>query len=129
MFCPRCTAEYRQGFTRCGDCDIELVDHLPPDAVDSEEAEDSVYVVVATVQSSLEEGQICSFLEANGIPAQVRGEALRKVGINVNAIGSAQILVPRELAGTALDLLTKADRGELRIDAADGETSTPEESG
>jgi hypothetical protein len=26
MFCPQCKAEYRQGFTRCADCDVELVE-------------------------------------------------------------------------------------------------------
>jgi hypothetical protein len=26
MFCPECKAEYRQGFTRCTDCDVELVE-------------------------------------------------------------------------------------------------------
>jgi hypothetical protein len=25
MFCPECKAEYRQGFTRCSDCDVDLV--------------------------------------------------------------------------------------------------------
>lgn len=29
MFCPRCNAEYRQEFTRCADCEAELVDQLP----------------------------------------------------------------------------------------------------
>ncbi len=29
MFCPQCKAEYRQGFTRCADCDVELVHGLP----------------------------------------------------------------------------------------------------
>jgi len=29
MFCPLCKAEYRQGFTRCADCDVELVPSLP----------------------------------------------------------------------------------------------------
>ena len=28
MFCPLCKAEYRQGFTRCADCDVELVPAL-----------------------------------------------------------------------------------------------------
>lgn len=31
MFCPRCRAEYREGFYVCADCDIELVDELPPE--------------------------------------------------------------------------------------------------
>ena len=25
MFCPQCKAEYRQGFTRCADCEVDLV--------------------------------------------------------------------------------------------------------
>ncbi len=28
MFCPQCKAEYRQGFTRCADCNVELVENL-----------------------------------------------------------------------------------------------------
>src|SRR6202521_3137117 len=30
MYCPQCKAEYRQGFTRCADCDVELVHEPPP---------------------------------------------------------------------------------------------------
>lgn len=29
MFCPVCRAEYRSGFTRCSDCDVDLVPQLP----------------------------------------------------------------------------------------------------
>jgi hypothetical protein len=29
MYCPKCKAEYREGFTRCADCEVELVDALP----------------------------------------------------------------------------------------------------
>jgi hypothetical protein len=29
MFCLNCGAEYRQGFTRCSDCNVELVDASP----------------------------------------------------------------------------------------------------
>jgi hypothetical protein len=28
MFCPRCTDEFRSGFTRCASCDVDLVDSL-----------------------------------------------------------------------------------------------------
>jgi hypothetical protein len=28
MYCPQCKAEYRQGFTRCADCDVDLVYEL-----------------------------------------------------------------------------------------------------
>lgn len=33
MFCPQCRAEYREGFTRCADCDVTLVRDLPQDAL------------------------------------------------------------------------------------------------
>jgi hypothetical protein len=29
MICPQCKAEYGQGFTRCADCDVDLVQSLP----------------------------------------------------------------------------------------------------
>jgi len=29
MYCPLCKAEYRQGFYRCADCDVALVNFLP----------------------------------------------------------------------------------------------------
>lgn len=31
MHCPECGAEYREGFTRCHDCDVELVSQAEPD--------------------------------------------------------------------------------------------------
>jgi len=36
MFCPECKAEYREGFTKCGDCDIELIDALVLDEPEPE---------------------------------------------------------------------------------------------
>lgn len=33
MVCPQCKAEYRQGFTHCADCDVDLVWELPKDAL------------------------------------------------------------------------------------------------
>ncbi|MGA2510218.1 MAG: hypothetical protein ABSG27_08290 [Candidatus Acidiferrales bacterium] len=31
MFCPVCRSEYRSGFTKCADCGVDLVEHLPAD--------------------------------------------------------------------------------------------------
>ena len=35
MFCPECSAEYREGFARCSDCDVPLVAALPPEETDA----------------------------------------------------------------------------------------------
>jgi hypothetical protein len=115
MFCPECKAEYRAGFTRCSDCDVDLVQQLEDSEID--EHEDPDYVPISTVQGMLEEGQIRSFLEANGIPTQVAREAVSEEPIALlrDGLGAARILVPRALAGTARDLLRKADKGDLKI--------------
>ena len=31
MYCPKCRTEYRKGFTTCADCEIPLVEELPPE--------------------------------------------------------------------------------------------------
>lgn len=33
MFCPQCRVEYRPGFARCSDCEVDLVEELAPLAV------------------------------------------------------------------------------------------------
>lgn len=34
MICPQCRAEYRQGFTRCADCDVALIPSPPESEAD-----------------------------------------------------------------------------------------------
>jgi hypothetical protein len=40
MFCPQCKAEYREGFRRCADCDVDLVWELPGAAMVPQEPVD-----------------------------------------------------------------------------------------
>lgn len=79
------------------------------------------YVVVSTVQGQFVEEQLRSFLEANGIPTQVRGETIRTTyGISIDGIGSVEILVPREMANEARELLTQVERGEFTLADREG---------
>jgi hypothetical protein len=39
MICPKCRAEYRQGFTSCADCHVFLVTHLPQRSAAHEDSE------------------------------------------------------------------------------------------
>jgi hypothetical protein len=95
-----------------------LVEPPPAESSTVLEAVYTDYVVLLTAPTPFQEGQICSFLEANGIPTQIHGEGIRRIyGFAGVGFGTGDILVPRELEAKARDLLARADRGELQIDA------------
>ena len=73
MFCPVCQAEYRQGFTRCADCDVELVWELPANAIVAHES---------AATGDPEEDPFCSFWKGDDprIHAEIC-ELLDKVNI------------------------------------------------
>ena len=74
------------------------------------------YVAVSTVQGQFAEEQLRAFLEANGIPTEVRGETLRSThGISIDGLGTVEILVPAGQASEARELLARAERGEFRL--------------
>ena len=77
MFCPQCHAEYMPGFTRCADCDVELVE-MP--AVDKparrEPARREPMGDLVTVFSSRDPGLVSiaeSLLQSADIRFSVRG--------------------------------------------------------
>ena len=67
MFCPQCKAEYRAGFTKCSDCDVDLVKELPVDPPPISEREHPQLVVVRTYPSHVEADLARTALEAAGI--------------------------------------------------------------
>ena len=63
MFCPQCRSEYRQGFTRCSDCDIDLVAELPRDGPHDDPNLVKVYetgdaALIPLIESLLEDAKI-----------------------------------------------------------------------
>ena len=64
MFCPLCKAEYREGFTRCADCNVELVPALEDEAAAEPEEPIAVLwqgedpVLFTAITSALRDAQI-----------------------------------------------------------------------
>jgi hypothetical protein len=67
VICPQCNAEYRDEFTRCADCDVDLIEFVepppPPDDLRGEIELVKIYeagnpALLAVVESLLEDGGI-----------------------------------------------------------------------
>ena len=63
VICPNCNCEYREGFTRCSDCDVDLVE--PSDVADTRPEIEIVKVfetgnpaLISIVESLLEDADI-----------------------------------------------------------------------
>lgn len=56
MFCPRCEAEYRPGFSRCSDCGVDLVDSLEQKPARSRPSVDDAPVVLCCFTTTFEAG-------------------------------------------------------------------------
>lgn len=74
MFCPKCGAEFREGFTECNTCHIPLLPHLP--ARDSKKAAQAEPEVLYTVTGTLDAEMLCELLRREGIAAYVREQTL-----------------------------------------------------
>src|SRR3984957_13664244 len=74
MFCPVCKAEYRQGFTRCADCDVELVYEPPAAAIvrletaDPGDPEEDPFCSFWKGDDPRVHAELCELLGEQGIP-------------------------------------------------------------
>ncbi len=74
-------------------------------------------VTVQTVQGDFEAQQMVGFLEAHGVAATVRGEALRRThGLTLDGLGQVEIQVASHQAEEAIELLDAVARGDLALD-------------
>ena len=115
MFCPKCGAEYREGFYRCADCGVYLVDALSEQPVEGPPGngeEDTDLIEVARTQDSSLLLVYNSLLDGAEIPYTVLGERRMTMEPVGGAFGrpltswGAVILVPPERAEEARELLS-----------------------
>ena len=75
MFCPQCKAEYRPGFTRCLDCDVDLIGELSEsDNSAGNEQTQGKLGTVRSVWAGKDQARcvsICDGFKAAGIPFKV----------------------------------------------------------
>ena len=109
MFCPICRAEYRAGFETCSDCQVALVDELPPEV--EQQYEDMI--VILETANEVEILRAKTVLESAGIPFIARNDQLQDLfaagrlgGFNP-VIGPVQFLVAAERAQEAQRLITE----------------------
>jgi Putative prokaryotic signal transducing protein len=119
MFCPQCKTEYREGFTTCSDCGVPLVSELPAEP-------ESHYVDYVEVLDTYNPGDIAvikSLLDSEGITYYFLGDhlTLRPMG------DAARLMVAREDAQSARELLANLDLSYSEPSAFKEETEEPEE--
>lgn len=72
MFCPKCRAEYREGFSRCADCSVDLVEDLPP--LNEDKPEYVHFVEILATYNPADVAFLKSLLESEGIQYFFNGE-------------------------------------------------------
>ena len=134
MFCPQCRLEYREGFTRCSDCDVPLVESLPP-----EEAGDPASLDLVTVFETGEPTLLAmahSLLDEEGIPYLTQGEGLQdlfgmgRLGTGFSTlVGPVHIQVERKREEEVRALFAKLEEETLPLEEDGAEAATPAETG
>jgi hypothetical protein len=112
MICPLCKAEYRRGFTRCADCDVDLAYELPSQAARNVEvAEEPAAVVEGEEVKALQRwadsvgcADACLKLRDAGIAYRVT-ELPRVLGLRMEPRQEFEIAVPVVLFEKAKEVL------------------------
>jgi hypothetical protein len=65
LYCPKCFAEYREGFNQCADCEVSLAPGEAPDQTPSEDFPDVVGILDTNDNFAL--ASACNALSQAGI--------------------------------------------------------------
>ncbi len=121
MFCPKCNAEYRDGFDQCTDCQVALV----PEAPTAADHTAPPYVMIFETSEIDVVPVIKSLLDSSEIPYDISGEAMMNLfpsdmlgNMMSRPAKEVRFHVPEDRAQEARDLLSAqpVDTPELRPD-------------
>jgi len=79
MICPKCKAEFREGFKKCSDCDISLVDALPEEPELSPTTENKNFKIIMSCLNQSDIALAKSLLDSNDIPYFIQGESFNYI--------------------------------------------------
>jgi len=119
MICPECGSEYREGFTHCGSCDVDLVAALPPDDSDPAIALVKVYetgdaAVIPLVESLFGDANIEYMTKGEGIQDLF---GLGRFGANFNnTIGPVEFFVRAEDVEEAKAIIATLEKPTSFVD-------------
>ena len=112
MFCPQCRSEYVPGKTRCPDCDVDLVETLPPlrrefppEEKIPRQYRHSNWVMIYSPASAQELALIKMILEREQIACFIGNELSRRAAFYSPANLAFELWVPEELAERTIELL------------------------
>lgn len=112
MICPECGSEYREGFTHCNDCDVDLIEPLEeePDAQLTKVWSGTNPAILPLVESLLDEAQIEFMKKGDAIQDLFAGGRL--LGLN-QVVGPVEFWVRSEFAEQATELLAGVDESHV----------------
>jgi hypothetical protein len=102
MFCPVCRSEYREGFAKCNDCQVDLVEELDPE----EKPEFHEFVEVMAVFDEAKIALIKSLFDEGGLDYYFQGELSRRL---IPLPFSTRLMVRKEHVSEATRILTELD--------------------
>ena len=109
-WCPECKMEYRDGYSECSDCNVELVVSLPKHNVGAnvakKEYEYSAPAFAVSVGERVEADELTAYLSSFDIPTRVRYRAAggHMTVLMGNTYG-VDIYVPEKLLDEAMVLI------------------------
>lgn len=98
MFCPKCRTEYREGYSECADCHVELVPELPEEP----KPEFVEFIEVLATYNPADIAFLKSLLESEGIQYFFKGEHFMHIRPLVDPV---RLMIRIDQAEDAVELL------------------------
>jgi hypothetical protein len=105
MFCPKRKVEYRPGFTRCADCDTDLVDVLP----EKDSPSGETLITLWECADETECVDVCQGLRSAGIPYDVE-QIPYETRIQMRVDWHYRVLISRQALERAKTLVVDTQR-------------------